>query len=117
MYTTTHHDDLQKLLADRWNVLDTNEAPLYRMLNKTLVESGSPVRICGLNVQKDWAFSVPPMERSPGYRPVNSRIIWPSIELTDGVSLTPVRNLGTGTTYQVRTPIFCYSVLNFELRG
>lgn len=101
VYTTTHHDDLHKLLSQRWDVLDNNPAPLFKVLNKALVEAGDPLKVCGLDVKKEWQFAVPAMERAPGYRPSTNRVLWPTIELTDGTSVSPVRSITPGETYQV----------------
>lgn len=101
VYTTTHHDDLHKVLSQRWDVLDNNPAPLFKVLNKALVEAGDPLKVCGLDVKKEWQFAVPAMERAPGYRPSTNRVLWPTIELTDGTSVSPVRSIAPGETYQV----------------
>jgi hypothetical protein len=110
VYTTTHHDDLHKLLVERWAVLDQNPAPLYRVLTKRLVETANPMAICGLDVSKDWQFAIPPLERAPGYRPASSRMLWPTIELTDGTSLAPVRAIEGGTVYQVCVYTYVYMI-------
>lgn len=102
VYTTTHHNDLHKILGDQWDLLTIKTEPLYAALNEALAEANDPLKICDIDVRKEWKMAVAPEERTPGYKPSSSRVLWPTIELTDGVSLSPVSSVTPETAYHVR---------------